>query len=328
MNVEIVSKLRGTRLEAWKALLHDADLTCGEPIERTVLVWDGDELVATASRFENIFKYIATKHTRQGEDLTATAISALRTDAFDDGYKHLFLYTKPKNELIFSSLFFYPIASTDKVLLMESRQNGIGEFISSLCPQQSNGRVGALVMNCNPFTLGHQSLIEIASSECDHVYVFVLSEDKSYFSAKDRMKMVMLGTSHLGNVTVLPTGPYLISSATFPTYFIKDRDKAIEIQCALDIEIFARYFAPAFSINARYVGAEPLSPLTQKYNDALAAALPMRGIDLVEIERTKADDKIISASLVRECINRKELDILCTLLPKTTLDYLHSNNLI
>ncbi len=328
MNVEIVGKLRGTRLEAWERLLHDANLTCGEPIERTALVWDGDELVATASRFENIFKYIATKQSRQGEDLTATAISALRTDAFEDGHKHLFLYTKPKNEMIFSSLFFYPIASTDKVLLMENRQNGICDFVASLGVKQHTGRIGSLVMNCNPFTLGHQSLIETASSECDHVYVFVLSEDKSYFSANDRIEMVKLGTAHLENVTVLPTGPYLISSATFPTYFIKERDAATEIQCALDIEIFARYFVPVFSINARYVGAEPLSPLTQKYNDALAAALPKRGIELVEIERTKAAGKIISASLVREYINLNKIDMLNDLLPKTTLDYLHSNNLI
>ena len=328
MNVEIVSKLRGTRLEAWKALLNDADLTCGEPVDRTVLVWDGDELVATASRFENIFKYIATKQSRQGEDLTATAISALRTDAFADGYKHLFLYTKPKNELIFSSLFFYPIASTDKVLLMESRQNGINDFVTSLKTVQHSGHIGSIVMNCNPFTLGHQSLIETAASECDHVYVFVLSEDKSHFSAKDRMEMVKLGTAHLENVTVLPTGPYLISSATFPTYFIKERDAAAEIQCALDIEIFTRYFASAFSINTRYVGTEPLSPLTKKYNDALAKALPKYGIELVQVERTKAEDKVISASLVRECINNKETDMLTDLLPKTTLDYLHSHNLI
>ena len=328
MNVEIVTKLRGAKHTAWQALLTDSGLTVGEPVDKTVLVWDGGELIATASRCENIFKYIAVKANRQGEDLTATVISALRSDAFSEGYKHLFLYTKPENERIFSSLFFYPIASTKNVLLMESKQNGIEEFISSLGADKHSGKIGALVMNCNPFTLGHLSLIESAAAECDHVYVFVLSEDKSHFPAKDRLAMVKLGTKHIENVSVLQTGPYLISSATFPTYFIKDRDSATEIQCLLDIEIFAKYFAPAFSITARYVGTEPYSPLTEKYNRALAEYLPKKGIDLVEVERATADGVAISASLVREHVANKNIEALKALLPQTTLEYLINNNLI
>lgn len=328
MNVEIAIKLRGARLTAWQTLLGDAGLSVDGPVDRIALVWDGDELIATASRRENLFKYIAVKSNRQGEDLTATVISALRSDAFSEGYDHLFLYTKPENEKIFSSLFFHPVASTNKVLLMESRHNGINEFISSINTQKREGKIGALVMNCNPFTLGHQSLIETAASGCDHIYIFVLSEDKSHFSAKDRIAMVRLGTDHLKNVTVLPTGPYLISSATFPTYFIKDRESLTEIQCLLDIEVFTRYFAPAFSITTRYVGTEPLSPVTEKYNRALAEHLPHHGIDLIEVERVKVGEMPISASLVRDYINRGETDALKTLLPQTTLDYLRNNNLM
>ena len=328
MNVEIVTKLRGAKHTTWQALLTDSGLTVGEPVDKTVLVWDGDELIATASRRENIFKYIAVRPDRQGEDLTATVISALRSDAFSEGYKHLFLYTKPENARIFSSLFFYPIASTENVLLMESKQNGIEEFVSSLSTKKHSGKIGALVMNCNPFTLGHLSLIESAAAECDHVYVFVLSEDRSHFSAKDRLEMVKRGVGHLENVSVLQTGPYLISSATFPTYFIKDRDNATEIQCLLDIEIFAKYFAPAFSITTRYVGTEPYSPLTEKYNRALAEHLPKKGIDLVEVERATADGVAISASLVREHVANKNIEALKALLPQTTLEYLIKNNLI
>jgi [citrate (pro-3S)-lyase] ligase len=160
------------------------------------------------------------------------------------------------------------------------------------------------------------------------VYVFVLSEDKSQFSAKDRLEMVKLGVSHIKNVTVLQTGPYLISSATFPTYFIKERESAAEAQCLLDIEIFAKYFAPAFSITKRYVGSEPYSPITEKYNRALSEHLPKKGIDLIEIERTCAAGTPISASVVRECIANKQIDRLCMLVPKTTLKYLTNNNLI
>lgn len=328
MNVEVAIKLRGARLAQWQALLADSGLSCDEDVDRIALVWDGEELIATASRRENLIKCIAVKKSRHGEDLTATVISALRTDAFSEGYKHLFLYTKPENEEIFASLFFYPVASTDSVLLMESRQNGIEEFISSLGAQKREGRVAGLVMNCNPFTLGHQYLIEKASSECDFVYVFVLSEDKSCFSAKDRIQMVRIGTSHLKNVAVLPTGPYLISSATFPTYFIKDKERITEIQCMLDIEIFTRYFAKAFSINVRYAGTEPRSVVTEKYNRALAEHLPKQGVEFVELKRIETHGAPVSASLVREHIKNGELDELKSLLPQTTLDYLKNNNLI
>ena len=140
--------------------------------------------------------------------------------------------------------------------------------------------------------------------------------------------MVRLGTKHIKNVTVLPTGPYLISSATFPTYFIKDKERVSEIQCLLDIEIFTRYFAPALSIAVRYVGKEPYSPTTEKYNRALEYHLPKHDIELIELERLESDGAPISASLVREYIKSGKTDELSALLPRTTLEYLKNNSLI
>ena len=59
-------------------------------------------------------------------------LTQLRQEAFRQGHKHLFLYTKPQNAAMFTSLFFYPIAMTDKVLLMEDKQNGIVSFHDSV----------------------------------------------------------------------------------------------------------------------------------------------------------------------------------------------------
>ena len=73
-------------------------------------------------------------------------------------------------------------------------------------------------MNANPFTKGHQYLVEKAAQESPHVYVFVLSEDKSLFSKK-HVSQWCKRVAHLPNVTVLSTEDYLVSSATFPTYF-------------------------------------------------------------------------------------------------------------
>ena len=293
--------------------------------EQTVLVWDNDTLIATGSRQENLLKCIAVDPTRQGEGLLATVLTALRQEAFRNGYRHLFLYTKPQNEYLFRSLFFYPVAKTENVLLMEDSKDGIQQFLNML-PVAEGKTVGAAVMNCDPFTLGHQYLIETAAAECDQVYVFVLSEDKGHFTASDRLEMVKAGTAHLPNVTILPTGPYLISSATFPTYFLKNQEQAGQIQCLLDIEIFCKYFAAKFGITRRYVGTEPLSPVTEMYNEALEQHLPGRGIEVRKIPRLEKDGTPVSASAVRK--NLQNSDALASIVPSTTLAYLKDKHLI
>lgn len=325
MDIELIEDLQGAKKAAWRSLLEKTGLTPDEQLDTTVLVWEGADLIATGSRWGNILKCIAVDDGHQGEDLSATVLTRLRQDAFDAGFRHLFLYTKPKNEFLFSSLFFYPIAKTADVLLLENKQDGITAFLDTL-PAPGNGTVGALVMNCNPFTKGHRYLIETAAKECDHVYVFVLSEDRSEFSAADRMEMVKRGTADLSNVTVLPTGPYLISSATFPTYFLKEREQAEQIHCLLDIEIFCNYFVPKFGITRRYVGTEPLSPMTEQYNNALRQHLPDREITLREITRLEQSGTPVSASAVRNHLRSGEYELLEQLLPATTYEYLRNHD--
>ena len=328
MDVELIQGLQGRKKELWSAFLQKLALAADEAVESTCLVWDDGDLIATGSRQENILKCIAVDPMRQGEDLTATVLTVLRQDAFAAGHKHLFLYTKPRNQFLFSSLFFYPIAMTDQVLLMEDRPNGVTEFVRSLPAPVTTGKIGAAVMNCNPFTKGHRYLIETAAKECDHLYVFVLSEDKSRFSAHDRMALVKAGTGDIANVTVLPTGPYLISSATFPTYFLKEREKAGSIQCRLDIEVFAKYYAPRFGITHRFIGTEPLSPMTDQYNQALLQYLPEHGITVRQIPRLEEGSSPISASYVRSLLGKGESALLRSLVPTTTYDYLKKHDLI
>ncbi len=327
MNTEIVSRFSKKTKGIWTEFLLRAELNADENVEQTVLVWDNDELIACGSRQGNLLKCIAVDSQRQGEGLTATVLTALRQAAFQAGFRHLFLYTKPKNRAMFTSLFFYPIAETKEVLLMENQKDGIKEFISGLPLPDSSGTVGAIVMNANPFTLGHQTLVTTASKDCEHLYVFVLSEDKSRFSFIDRFEMVTLGCRHLGNVTVLPTGPYLISSATFPTYFLKERELAGEIQCGLDIEVFGNYFAPRCSITRRYIGTEPFSPMTAQYNEALKKLLPAFGIEVHELPRHVQGEVPISASEVRTLMDKGNYEAIRNLVPETTYTYLKTKGL-
>ena len=319
MYTETIEKLREGIREQYLALLNICGLEYEAVAEETVLIRDGERLVATGARQEHILKYIAVDPAYQGEGLTATLVTALKESALKAGHKHLFLFTKPKNKFQFQSLFFYPVAQTGDVLLMEDRRDGIGSFLKSLPRPCTEGRIGSAVMNCNPFTLGHRYLIETAAKGCDHLYVFLLSEDKSHFSAHDRMEMARAGTADLPNVTVLPTGPYLISSATFPSYFLKDRDKATA-HCDLDIAVFAKHYIPYFGITCRFVGTEPLSPLTEQYNQALKEKLP---IPLIEIPRLEQEGAPVSASRVRALLpNVKDL------VPESTYTYLKEHHLL
>ena len=328
MDIQLISGFSGKKQNMWAQLLAQAGLHADEVPEKTVLIWDGEELAATGSRQGNLLKYLAVAEAYQGQDLTAKVLTALREDAFQAGIDHLFLYTKPQNKYLFTPLFFYPVAQTDSVLLMENKPNGVRQFLANHPVEHPDGVVGAAVMNCNPFTYGHRYLIEQAARECDRLYVFVLSEEQPPFPAAHRLELVRLGTQDLPNVTVLPTGPYLLSAATFPTYFLKDREAAGQIQCALDIEIFTKYYAPHFGITRRFVGSEPLSPMTNLYNKALREQLPGRGVEVTEFPRLEMGGTPVSASAVRALLGTNQSIALRTLVPQTTFDYLQKQNLI
>jgi len=325
MDIQYIYPEKTPLPEQWTFLLRKTGLTARDMPELTVLVWDGETLAATGSRRGALLQYLAVDPAYQGMDLTATVVTHLRQTAFADGYRHLFLYTKPGNRFLLQGLFFYPVAQTRQVLLMEDRRKGLQQFLESLPRYEGPGPVGALVMNCDPFTLGHRHVIEQAAAECGHVYVFILSEDRGHFPAEDRFALVKEGTAHLSNITVLPSGPYMISAATFPTYFLPDRDAAGQAHCALDVEIFAGHIAPALGITRRYVGTEPLSALTEQYNRALAAALPERGIGFIEIPRLEKDGQAVSASRVRALLQEGNLAAIEPLVPPTTYHYLKNH---
>ena len=328
MDTELSLCLRGKKKLAWEALLRQEGLTPDENVEITCLVWDDDKLVATGSRQENLIKCVAVDSAYQGQGLTATLMTELRQDAQSQGFSHLFLYTKPKNEMLFTPLFFSPVAKTEDVLLMESIKDGIGGFLQGLGKSENAGKVGCVVANCNPFTLGHRYLIETAAKQCDSLYVFVLSEDKSACSFADRLEMVKRGTEDLENVTVLPTGPYLISSATFPTYFLKENAPIDTIQCALDCRVFGSHYAPHFGIKTRFVGTEPNCRVTASYNETMKEILPQMGIEVVEIPRKTLEEHPISASRVRELMKLGCWDELKKLVPDTTFAYLKTNGFV
>lgn len=318
--------MKGNNLIKLKKFLISEQLSYDEGIEFTINLCDSKgEIVATGSLQGNVLKCIAVSDACQGDGLAAKIVTYLISHAIECGYNHMFLFTKPENINIFSDLGFYLIAKTDDAALMENYKNGISEFVKTLKSSDCHENAGAIILNCNPFTNGHLYLIETAAKQCDFLHLFVVSEDKSIFPAKVRFELVKNGVKHLNNVVVHPTSDYLISSATFPSYFIKDKKQADDINCILDLTIFCDYFAKILGINKRFVGTEPYCKVTAAYNLQMKKFLSANGIKVVEIPRYEENGNAISASEVRRLIADKNYDKVKKMVPKVTYDFLLSD---
>lgn len=293
------------------------DYTCG--------LFDEDGmLAATGSCCGNTLRCLAVRSDRQGEGLLNTILTHLVDIQYRRGNTHLFLYTKCSTAKFFRDSGFYEIARVkDNVVFMENTRNGFPEFIRSLGSPSSYPDTAAIVMNANPFTYGHLFLAETAAAQNSTVHIFVVSEDRSLFPADVRRRLVVEGTAHLKNVIVHDTGSYIISSATFPSYFQKDENAVIEGHARLDAAVFIK-IAAALGITRRYVGEEPFSLVTGIYNRVLQEELPAAGIRCTVIPRKSVHSRPVSASDVRLCIQSGDMAHLAELVPPSTLQYLQS----
>ena len=289
-------------------------------------VYDSNELIATGSIYQNVLKMIAVTKAYQGTSTINQLVSALLMRSNELELNHLFLYTKPEMTSKFKYLGFTEVASTKSVALMENVKNGIQNYLEqlSLESHMTQGQISSIVVNCNPFTLGHQYLIEKACENSDWLHVFILWEDNSYFPSKVRYDLVKKGTSHLNNVTLHWAKDYIISNATFPGYFLGEEENVIKAQAQLDCEIFGRYIAKRLNISKRFIGQEPFNKITALYNKVLLSDLSALGIEVVEIERKAIEEEIVSASKVRKFISENNWTALKKLVPDTTYDFLIS----
>lgn len=317
------SPMEGSMRERLRMFLAENGLAFDESIRFTAALMEEDEIIATGSLDGATVKCVAVSPDHQGEDLTARIMTVLVQKAAEEGFHHLMLYTKPRNQHLFAPLGFHPVIRTADVLLMENRRGGLNGFLAELAkPADDRQPVGCIVAHANPFTFGHRYLIETAASQCAWLHVFILSEDRGMFTPEERLQMAQEGCSDLSNVLIHPTGPYMVSSSTFPTYFLKEKHRAGDIHCELDVRLFGEKIAPALGVTRRYVGTEPNCAVTAQYNAQMKRLLPAYGVDVIEIERKTLAGSVISASRVREKLAAGES--VSGLLPESTLKIIHS----
>lgn len=306
--------------------LDNFNLSLDKDIEEVLVARLDGEVVGTCSYGGKVIKCFAVKEEYQGEGLASKLLSRINNIMFDKGIEHTFVFTKLLNRYIFEQFGYREVYSTKDVALLEAGSHNIEKYIKSVYQNtlMGNEEKAAIVMNCNPFTLGHRYLIEKASRENNTVIVFIVEEDRSSFPFDVRYDLVRKGVSHLKNVYVVPGGDYIISSSTFPSYFIKEEEAKDRAYKELDAGIFGKYIAPAFNITKRYVGSEPFCHVTRGYNETLSRILPKYGIEVKIIDRLSIDGVIVSASLVRKLIREDDWEKIKMLVPETTYSFLIS----
>ena len=302
---------------------------------------DGDEILAGGGLKGDIIKCIAVDERLRDAHLSNRLISHLISEAAQRGHHSVKVFTKPQNRQVFESFGFRLVGEASLAILMENG-HGIDDYTKYLrsCvatqPQLTEkASVGVIVMNANPFTLGHRYLIEQAAQQVDRLFIIPVKEDCSLFPYAERKAMIEAAVIQSNKVpkyqgNSLPTGegrggafvlegsPYAISAATFPTYFLKQLSDAADTQMLLDIDIFRRHIAPALEATVRFVGSEPNDALTCRYNELLQQQLPAVKV----IERKRQDGTAISASLVRKALAEGRFAEAAALVPPTTIPYL------
>ena len=316
---------------------------------------DDGEMIAGGGLKDDVIKCVAVDDAHKGEAIANTLVSHLISHANQEGYSCIKLFTKPKNRQLFESLSFRLLAEAPEAILMETGIGGISNTVEALkkikeesekykeynkeckednkeckentsylntsTPQHLNTTMqptGCIVMNCNPFTLGHRYLIEQAAKQVERLYVMVVREDCSLFAYTERKAMVEQGVADIENVNVIDGSDYAISRATFPTYFLKRLDDAADTQMLLDLDLFRRHIAPALGATVRFVGTEPTDQLTRRYNQLMHEALK----DVREINRLEKDGNAVSASRVRKAMEEGDMNTIRQLVPPTTLPYI------
>ena len=233
----------------------------------------------------DIIKCLAVSAAARSLGLSVPLVSRLISEASERGFTNVKVFTKPENRSLFESLGFRLLAEAPKAILMENGR-GLEDYCSYL---RGHRAPGVIVMNANPFTLGHRYLVDQASLSFRapegrrNLTIIPVKEDASRFPYTERLAMIRSGCD--GVADVVEGSDYQISAATFPTYFLKDLSDAAETQMRLDIDLFGRHIAPALGARVRYVGSEPADPLTARYNALMKELLPAYGVQLVEIQR-------------------------------------------
>lgn len=315
---EAILDIEKKEIEKFLATFH---LEYDKDILKTFYITDlEDEIIGTISVSNNTIKDFALNENFQGENLSSKLIDTALSFFRERKVTTYFVFTKPIYKKTFESFGFRILAETNKTIMLEGGIKKLEEEIEQiknkvsieLAPLNDEADACAIVMNANPITNGHVYLIEEAAKRHNIVLVFLVEEDKSVFSFKERESFAYLATRRLKNVCILRSTPYIVSNLTFPDYFLENPTDKIVENAKIDAIIFRDYFMKSLFIKCRYVGSETKEKMVL-YNQTLKEILQDK---LEIIDRFSQEGKIVSASTVRSLLENGKIEEALTLVPR------------
>ncbi len=211
---------------------------------------------------------------------------------------------------------------------LESTKATIREHFNSL------ETLSAIVFNANPYTLGHDYLLSLASKRSSAVVVFVIEGKPDSgcrgnhesanieLSFEDRLKLVKKGAEKYPNVLVLPAGPFLIGRNSFPQAWSTEEKGRAHLYALLDAKLFFQVIAPELEIKTRFVGDEPRDEMSEMHLTALRQESKISKIPLRVAERKHLGNKFISSSMVREALFQGDWETIEATVPDFVFAYL------
>ncbi|MBZ7986895.1 GNAT family N-acetyltransferase [Campylobacter canadensis] len=293
-------------------------LEFSDEIDLAFVVFYKDKIIACICKFKLMIKYVIIDKEHQKENIFSLLLNTMITYAKEQNINTLRLCTCKHNAIKFQNFSFRLLCTSKELCLLEYGYSLFDEFINNIRAKlDTNKSYTSIVMNANPFTLGHKYLIDCALKHNENLILFIVSEDKSFFTFKERFMIVKENLKKYKNILIFPSGDYIISNATFSTYFLKQ-----DINLAksyLDAKIFSSLIAPCLNIKSRFVGSEPNCKVTNAYNMALKECFKEDNLDLFELSRISINNKIISASLIRKYIAENNFNEIKKYLSDTSL---------
>lgn len=317
--MEIKEAILDIEIEQVKIFLASFGLRYEQDIDKTLYIEENGKIIATISKAKDIIKCLAISSNYQSENLSSVLVSKILEKMHEENIYSYMVFTKAIYENTFINLGFKKLVNTSNTVMLEGGVDSIEDAIKKMKVKinaeygtiTDDIKVGSIVMNANPVTLGHQYLIEQSIKENDLTLVFVVEEDNQEFDFQSRYGLVYLTCKKYENVVVLPASKYIVSKNTFPTYFLKEDivDKEISL---VDGLIFKNYFMKHLKIDRRYVGSE----VKEKMNDYNMTLKEILEDNLILLERISLDDQVVSASHVRELLKEGSIEKALTYIPR------------
>jgi [citrate (pro-3S)-lyase] ligase len=303
--------------------------------EYAVIFSEENDLIGVIGRYANNLRCLVVDKKYRSQNIANILIDFMSKRIYKKNFREIFVFSKPINFDVFQNLGFNLIFQNENFGFLTNRYDLFQKYLNYLSNIQNKNykknnqkfnNNSVIVMNCNPYTKGHEYLISKAVEKSNLVYIIMVKEDISLFTYQQRLEMTKLGVKKFKNVQILEGSDYLISKNVFPSYFFRTQEEFMLEQICLDISIFTNYIVPRLKITKRFVGEEPFSYTTNLYNKLMKKKLNLKKLELIIVPRINFKNNAISATQVRKLFIQGKFSEIKNLVPRTTLEYLTKLN--